>query len=189
LNPIIQLDHHFFLLINSSWTNSFFDRLFPIITDLHLNLFGQVFLGLIFILWVFKQKKTVLPTLGSLVLSFVLSEAITHRMFKPHFARQRPEFSLQKVQLRSHSHSGYSFPSTHASNSFALATVLALIYSQLAPVFLFFAFLIAYSRVYVGVHFPSDVIGGALLGIAIGWIISFVMTKLRSLPLPNSSLK
>ena len=58
----------------------------------------------------------------------------------------------------------YSFPSAHAANSFAQATLFSLIYPRLAPVLLSIAFVVSLSRVYVGVHYPLDVLFGALLG-------------------------
>jgi undecaprenyl-diphosphatase len=60
-----------------------------------------------------------------------------------------------------------SFPSGHAATSFAAATVLAFARPRWAPVFYFLALAIAFSRVYVGVHYPLDIAGGAVLGIAV----------------------
>ena len=60
-----------------------------------------------------------------------------------------------------------SFPSGHAATSFAAATILSLAFPTAAPAFLVVAAAVAYSRIYVGVHYPLDVLGGAALGAAI----------------------
>jgi membrane-associated phospholipid phosphatase len=76
---------------------------------------------------------------------------------------------------RPHSH---SFPSGHATTSFACATVLALMIPGLAlPVFVLAA-AVAWSRVYVGVHFPLDVLAGAVLGVAIGLSVARALPRL-----------
>ena len=62
-----------------------------------------------------------------------------------------------------HSH---SFPSGHTATSFAGATALSLLYPRATPAFFLLAAAIAYSRLYVGVHFPLDVVGGAVIGVA-----------------------
>jgi undecaprenyl-diphosphatase len=62
----------------------------------------------------------------------------------------------------------YAFPSGHAATSFAGATVLSRAAPRLAPVFFLLAAAVAWSRVYVGVHYPSDVLAGAVLGVLVG---------------------
>jgi undecaprenyl-diphosphatase len=63
-----------------------------------------------------------------------------------------------------------SFPSGHAATSFACATVLSVLAPRLAPAFVVLACAIAYSRVYVGVHYPFDVVAGAVLGVVVGLV-------------------
>src|SRR5206468_3552783 len=73
------------------------------------------------------------------------------------------------VVLRTARHYGYSFPSIHAANSFAAAAFLGAFYPTPRVLFFAVAAAVAYSRVYVGVHYPLDVAGGALCGLLIGW--------------------
>ena len=68
---------------------------------------------------------------------------------------------------------GHSFPSSHAANTFAAGTFLALRFPRWRPV-LAIPVLVAYSRVYVGVHYPSDVFGGAALGAGVGWFFTLL---------------
>jgi undecaprenyl-diphosphatase len=72
-----------------------------------------------------------------------------------------------------------SFPSGHAATSFAGATMLALLVPRLAPGFYVLAVAIAFSRVYVGVHYPLDVLAGAALGAAIGWAGARALPRLE----------
>jgi len=65
----------------------------------------------------------------------------------------------------------FSFPSNHAINMWALATVFSLWLPKPAPAFFALAGLVAYSRIYLGVHYPSDVLAGAACGVAIGWAV------------------
>jgi undecaprenyl-diphosphatase len=78
--------------------------------------------------------------------------------------RDRPK--VHTLVAEPHSH---SFPSGHAASSFACAFVLASFFPRLRVPLYVLAALIAFSRAYVGVHFPLDIIGGALLGLLIGW--------------------
>jgi undecaprenyl-diphosphatase len=87
--------------------------------------------------------------------------------------RARPH--VHTLVRRPHTH---SFPSGHATTSFACATVLALLIPRLALPLFVLAAAIAWSRVYVGVHFPLDVLGGAVLGVAIGLSVARALPRL-----------
>ena len=89
--------------------------------------------------------------------------------------RARPH--LHALVTRAHTH---SFPSGHATTSFACATVLALLLPRLSVPLLALAAAVAWSRVYVGVHFPLDVIAGAALGAAIGVTVIRVLPRLAA---------
>jgi undecaprenyl-diphosphatase len=103
------------------------------------------------------RRPSVLLTLLFVYLADVLAYAL-----KFVFDRPRPNLDpLVRVPTDP------SFPSGHAATSFAGATMLALLVPRLAPALYLLATAIAFSRVYVGVHYPLDIVGGAVLGVAV----------------------
>jgi len=115
---------------------------------------------------------------GMLVIAVALSDQISCSLLKPLVARLRPCNALlpDQVRLLVGSSKAFSFPSAHAANSFAMATVVAWRFPVLGALVYAIAAAVAYSRVYVGVHYPLDVIGGAALGLLIGrfsvWVVA-----------------
>jgi undecaprenyl-diphosphatase len=99
--------------------------------------------------------------------------------------RPRPAAALGGIDALMGSPSSSSFPSGHAATSFAAAVVLALAVPRLAPLVFCLAAAIAFSRLYVGVHYPSDVAGGAVLGVAVA---TALLLLLRTLRRPRSRL-
>lgn len=111
--------------------------------------------GLLFLKEEKKHHLFFAPIVGAGGVSYVLVEWI----LKPLIARPRPMPVL----------SDFSFPSGHATIAFAMAAVLSRYEPKLARWFYMLAAIIAFSRVYTGVHYPLDVLGGAILGIIIAW--------------------
>jgi undecaprenyl-diphosphatase len=130
------------------------------------RVFGVATAALASLLLVVLLRRRSLPILALAWAAVGISDLVTYRLWKPFFARVRPCYILPASQYRQLvlvDNSG-SLPSSHASNSFAFALVISLCYPPLAPVVLPVAGLIAISRVFVGVHWLSDVLAGALWG-------------------------
>lgn len=118
-------------------------------------------------------------------LAVAISDLTAYRGVKIWVERPRPEQAGLEPKLRTHSHSGFSFPSNHAANNFAAATILILVVrSPLVSLFaLLFASCVALSRVIVGVHYPGDILAGALIGILSGIVIYRVQKHIPHLGL------
>jgi len=109
----------------------------------------------------------------ALVLATALAVSISDFLgatLKELIARDRPCHVLSHVKDIANCSNSFSFPSNHAVNSFTFATIVTLAYKNLTFLLYVSALLIGYSRIYLGVHYPTDVLSGALLGILIGFL-------------------
>ncbi|MHB1605681.1 MAG: phosphatase PAP2 family protein [Leptospirales bacterium] len=140
------------------------------------NFFLGIGVAVLFIWATFglRGKFLILCSLSSIL----LSDPLSSRVLKAVVQRTRPCHHVETPNLLTGCSDSYSFPSSHAVNIFAEATVLSLIYPKTAPYAYLFATLVGYSRVYVGVHYPFDVIGGAAIGILLGSAVVFVFRQL-----------
>jgi len=142
----------------------------PWLDALSVALSSQIFLwltaGVVCVsLWI-RQRRRALPTLLTAVVAVALTDWIGFAVLKPLFARERPCYALPAGTFRQLVHIGHggSLPSLHAANAFAFAFAISLGRPRWAPYLYFLATLIALSRVHLGVHWPSDLIGGAIWG-------------------------
>jgi undecaprenyl-diphosphatase len=96
------------------------------------------------------------------------------------FDVERPSSRYAEPRPLVHAPLDGSFPSGHAATSFAAATVLTFARPRWAPAFFLLALAIGFSRIYVGVHYPLDVVGGAVLGILVATALRWLVAALRS---------
>ncbi len=182
LTLLNQVDAQVFQCINQRCANPVFDLLLPLFREklfwAPLYTFAVAFLVLNF------GRKGWQILLG-LVVVVALSDGISSELIKKNVQRVRPcndPAMVEIVQLRIDScGSGYSFTSSHAANHFAVAIFLLPFLSPLArwirPALLVWAGIIAFSQVYVGVHYPGDVLGGAMIGAMVGWSVGVLLQK------------
>lgn len=175
-----QIDNEIFRFINQSLSYPWLDQITPIITDLHfLNWFKIPAVLLIIGLFIKKYKRQGITYFLFLLLSLSLSDFIGGRVKKV-VQRPRP-FQVEELHTIQKSPGGEnkSFYSNHSSNMFTLATYVSAFFPGGKILLFCLASLIAFTRVHVGVHYPSDVLAGALIGIVIGYILSsFVKNKI-----------
>ena len=181
INTIIEIDKNLMIFLNKTLSNPIFDILMPIITN-------QKFLtiiGVILIIYLgFYAGKRGKITLIVLIFAAGISDAICAQIIKPWVGRIRPSHEfIEYINLLVSKGGKWSFPSNHAANSFAFATVLSYFYDKNKTMIFSIASVIAFSRVYVGVHYPLDIIFGSLLGYTVSWIILsvWVIIKMREL--------
>jgi undecaprenyl-diphosphatase len=154
-----EIDSALFFLVNKNLQNSFFDVVMPFITK------NAKLVFLFTVLWAaVKEKKALLQLLFVSLIAVALADGSGH-VLKDIIARQRPCNALTDINLLVGCGHSYSMPSNHATNAFAFAMTFFLLRKNIIGyVSLAAAALIALSRVYVGVHYPADVLAGALLG-------------------------
>lgn len=170
MDALARLDTALFHTINRGLSNPFFDFLMPFITDKSHLVFVILAAALLVF---FKGRRRDVRGLV-LVLVTVLASDFFSSTFKNVLLRVRPCHGLEGVRLLVGCGGSYSLPSGHATNIFAAMVLLSTRYKKFTPLFLLLAAAVAYSRVYVGVHYPIDVMAGA----ALGTICAFVFSEL-----------
>jgi undecaprenyl-diphosphatase len=118
-------------------------------------------------------------TLLGVAVVVTLGDRISVELFKEVFQRYRPSRNLEMYDLvhvvNEYRGGKYGFVSSHATNFFGTATFLFMVfrkpYPKWAPFVFLFSGLVAYTRIYLGVHYPADIVCGAIIGALIGWII------------------
>ena len=176
LELLLQLDRKFFQFVNQTTSNSLFDVLMPFFRNQYTWVPVYLFL-LVFVFANFKNRAWwwILFFLAT----FALTDLISQQVVKQIFDRPRPcidAMSADSVRMLIRCSDGFSFVSSHATNHFGLSMFIFQTMKHFGKPWVWLAFiwaaLVCYAQVYVGAHFPLDVLGGALLGCFLGWFTS-----------------
>lgn len=179
----LELDRLLLLKINRTWTTAWADQFFPSITDLHRSPFFAVMIVLLVLgvlLLRFRQRGLVV--FAWLLMTLAISDMFGGQLVKPLFNRQRPNLAGVDVVMRAPHHNGPSFTSNHAANVFCAAVFLWRFIPAAGLAFFAMAALVAYSRVYCGVHYPLDVVFGGIQGATIGFFMSLMLLRSKLNP-------
>ena len=181
MESLIELDKAIFIFLNALGSDTF-DSLWLLITNKRSSIPLYIFL----IYYMFKKLalKDFLKYLVLIIILIILTDQ-TSTLFKDYFQRLRPCHDQDINSLIRIVKKGcgglFGFFSAHAANTFAVATFFYFTlnkYSKNFKYLFLWAVIVSYSRIYIGVHYPIDIIFGACLGISLGYLISFFSNKI-----------
>lgn len=181
-NTMKSIDYRLFKKINIEWRSSFLDTVCPFIREAYIWIPFYIFL-ILFAALNFKKKGWYWCLF--LIITASLSDTVSSTIIKQHIFRLRPchDPSLAGAMhlLVNYCPRSSGFTSSHATNHFAVAMFTFITFRETAGkwwgLLFFWAFIISYAQVYVGVHFPLDVICGGILGLLIGYLPGRIFNK------------
>jgi len=160
IKKLLELDIKVFYFLNKDLMNPVFDLIMPVITN-------EIFITLpalaVVLYFLFKGSRRVRLSIICMIVAVLLADAVAYRLIKPYFGRLRPCDILPGVHVLAQA-GRFSFPSNHAANMMALSVIAVYFYRKYGWLVFAAALLVGYSRIYVGVHYPLDVLAGFILG-------------------------
>ena len=167
------LDFNILFWIQDLIRNDVFDVIIPFYTSLGEDGIIWIALGLILLIPK-KYRKTGIMVLAALLVMLVVNNIVLKNLI----ARPRPCWTYPEMVQLVHNPSSYSFPSGHTTSAFAVAFTVFSQHKKLGKVIIVMAAIMAFTRLYVFVHFPTDIYGGILVAAAITTFVCFMEKKI-----------
>ena len=191
LDILLKIDNIIFQLININLNYPLFDSFFIFFHDFHKNLMFIIPLLTLWFFSIFKDKKRRLALIIFIPLAIIITDQIGSYI-KDYKLRDRPYMAIESnkinllVKVSQNEDGSYkqtqssqkSFPSNHSANIWALSLIVGYLYANVKTYFIILAILISISRVYIGVHYPLDIIFGAIIGISVSSLLIKIYQKL-----------
>lgn len=174
---LLPIERDLFFFLNGS-DSILMDNLFLTITG--KIIWAPIILFLVFMFFYKTPVKVAIITVLAVALLATLCDQVSSSIFKDYFQRLRPinhpDFKDLVDTAKGYRSGGYSFISGHATNSFGIAVFLSLLFRNkwVSIPILTWAVLNSYSRIYLGVHFISDIVGGIIVGTLIAFIVYWI---------------
>lgn len=166
INKIIEFDKRVAFIFPKLYHHKFLNICMKFIAS--IGDFGMIWIALVLILSVYPQTKALShKMLFALLLATIVGQVTIKSLVK----RMRPCQQYPEVKILVPVPSDRSFPSGHTTSSFACATTVCFFYPEIGAICLLFAFAMAFSRIYLFVHYVSDVVFAMFLGILVGSIV------------------
>ncbi len=170
------MDVAVFRWINESWSSPFLDSFFSFITDIQ---HFWILIAALLAYWLWKGGEKGRWLVLSLVLAVLISDQTASHVVKGIVERVRPCNALDGVLTPAGKSGAYSFPSSHAANMGSSMFLLSMVFRPLTWLFVLIALLVGLSRIYLGLHYPSDVLGGYALGLLVGFSVWWGVEKVK----------